>query len=113
MLQFPHNKACWHGETLQGQEPWWRCVLVPDGGLAHEGRVLRSCLRAQGMTRETGFDIAVSSEIMAVLALTTSLADMRDRLGAMVVGNSRAGARTCTHAAPDLSPEGSCEGCAC
>ena len=45
----------------------------------------------QGMTRETGFDIAVSSEIMACLALTTSLADMRERLGAMVVGNSRAG----------------------
>jgi len=45
------------------------------------------------MTRETGFDITVSSEIMAVLALTTSLADMRERLGAMVVASSRAGAR--------------------
>ena len=43
------------------------------------------------MTRETGFDITVSSEIMAVLALTTCLADMRERLGAMVVANSRAG----------------------
>lgn len=45
----------------------------------------------KGMTRETGFDISVASEIMAVLALTTSLADMRERLGRMVVGNSRAG----------------------
>eukprot|EP00897_Mesotaenium_endlicherianum_P005190 jgi/Mesen1/469/ME000101S10700 len=45
----------------------------------------------KGMTRETGFDIAVASEIMAVLALTTSLADLRDRLGRMVVGSSRAG----------------------
>ena len=45
------------------------------------------------MTRETGFDITVSSEIMAVLALTTCLADMRERLGAMVVANSRAGER--------------------
>ena len=33
----------------------------------------------QGKSRETGFDIAVASEIMAVLALTTDLKDMRDR----------------------------------
>eukprot|EP00892_Ulva_mutabilis_P006430 jgi/Ulvmu1/4159/UM019_0138.1 len=46
----------------------------------------------KGMERQTGFDIAVASEIMAVLALTTSLADMRRRLGAMVIGNSKAGA---------------------
>lgn len=45
----------------------------------------------KGMTRETAFDISVASEIMAVLALTTSLADMRERLGRMVIGNSRAG----------------------
>ncbi|GAA5931159.1 hypothetical protein JCM3775_004949 [Rhodotorula graminis] len=45
----------------------------------------------QGKTLETGFDIAVASECMAVLALATSLADMRDRLGRMVIGESRAG----------------------
>ncbi|KAI3995622.1 hypothetical protein MKX01_023367 [Papaver californicum] len=45
----------------------------------------------KGLTRETGFDIAVASEIMAVLALTTSLSDMRERLGKMVIGNSKAG----------------------
>ncbi|KAH7859327.1 hypothetical protein Vadar_034678 [Vaccinium darrowii] len=45
----------------------------------------------KGMVRETGFDISVASEIMAVLALTTSLADMRERLGNMVIGNSKAG----------------------
>ena len=45
----------------------------------------------KGMTRVTGFDIAVASEIMAVLALTTGLADMRERLGRMVIGSSRAG----------------------
>ena len=49
------------------------------------------------MTRETGFDITVSSEIMAVLALTTCLADMRERLGAMVVANSRAGENPITN----------------
>ncbi|XP_068659159.1 formate--tetrahydrofolate ligase [Aristolochia californica] len=45
----------------------------------------------KGMLRETGFDISVASEIMAVLALTTSLADMRERLGRMVIGNSKSG----------------------
>ncbi|MBZ5696546.1 MAG: formate--tetrahydrofolate ligase [Acidobacteriia bacterium] len=46
----------------------------------------------KGATRVTGYDIAVASEIMAILALTTSLADMRERLGAMVIGTSKAGA---------------------
>ena len=41
----------------------------------------------RGQERTTGFDIAVASEIMAVLALATDLGDMRDRLGRMVVGN--------------------------
>lgn len=45
----------------------------------------------KGHTRETGFDITVASEIMAVLALTTSLVDMRERLGNMVVAHSKAG----------------------
>jgi formyltetrahydrofolate synthetase len=45
----------------------------------------------KGMTRVTGFDIAVASEIMAVLALTTGLADMRERLGRMVIGASLGG----------------------
>jgi len=46
---------------------------------------------AEKFPRRTGFDITVASEIMAVLALTTSLADMREKLGNMVVGMSRAG----------------------
>src|SRR5579862_1226820 len=45
----------------------------------------------KGFTRSTGFDIAVASEIMAILALATSLKDMRERLGRMVIGTSRAG----------------------
>jgi methylenetetrahydrofolate dehydrogenase (NADP+) / methenyltetrahydrofolate cyclohydrolase / formyltetrahydrofolate synthetase len=45
----------------------------------------------KGFTRETGFDISVASEIMAILALTTSLKDMRERLGKIVIGISRAG----------------------
>ena len=45
----------------------------------------------KGQTRRTGFDISAASEIMAILALTTSLEDMRERLGRMVVGMSRQG----------------------
>jgi len=45
----------------------------------------------KGFTRSTGFDITVASEIMAILALATDLADMRDRLGRMVIGSNRAG----------------------
>ncbi|KAI8338674.1 formate--tetrahydrofolate ligase-domain-containing protein [Chlamydoabsidia padenii] len=45
----------------------------------------------KGQVRETGFDIAVASEVMAVLALTTDLQDMRQRLGNMVVASSKSG----------------------
>uniref|UniRef100_A0A8C5I4L4 formate--tetrahydrofolate ligase n=1 Tax=Gouania willdenowi TaxID=441366 RepID=A0A8C5I4L4_GOUWI len=45
----------------------------------------------KGLTRETGFDIAVASEIMAILALADSMEDMKSRLGRMVVGTSRSG----------------------
>ena len=44
-----------------------------------------------GFTRRTGFDISVASEIMAILALTTDLADMRERLGRVVVATNKAG----------------------
>ncbi len=44
-----------------------------------------------GFEHKSGYDITVASEIMAILALTTDLADMRDRLGRMVVAVNRAG----------------------
>ncbi|HPC07049.1 MAG TPA: formate--tetrahydrofolate ligase, partial [Anaerolineaceae bacterium] len=44
-----------------------------------------------GHERETGFDITVASEIMAILALTTSLADMRERFEKIVIGVSKTG----------------------
>jgi formyltetrahydrofolate synthetase len=45
----------------------------------------------KGFTRQTSFDISVASEIMAILALTTSLADMRQRFGKIVIGVSKSG----------------------
>jgi methylenetetrahydrofolate dehydrogenase (NADP+)/methenyltetrahydrofolate cyclohydrolase/formyltetrahydrofolate synthetase len=45
----------------------------------------------KGYTRETQFDISVASELMAILALTTDLTDMKGRIGRMVVAISRTG----------------------
>lgn len=45
----------------------------------------------KGVPRETGFDIAVASECMAILALATSVHDLRERLGRIVVAYSKAG----------------------
>ena len=41
---------------------------------------------ANGVPREDGFDIVVASEVMAILCLATSLADLKERLGNIVVG---------------------------
>lgn len=45
----------------------------------------------KGMSRQTCFDITVASEIMAILALATSLQDMEERFGRMVIGSSHEG----------------------
>ena len=47
--------------------------------------------RLDGIPRETGFDITAASEVMATLALATSLSDLRARLGRIVVGYTKAG----------------------
>jgi methylenetetrahydrofolate dehydrogenase (NADP+)/methenyltetrahydrofolate cyclohydrolase/formyltetrahydrofolate synthetase/formate--tetrahydrofolate ligase len=47
--------------------------------------------KMDGVPRQTGFDIAVASEVMAILALTTSLQDMRERLGRIVIGQDGKG----------------------
>eukprot|EP00440_Ansanella_granifera_P059096 gb/GFBE01064056.1/.p1 GENE.gb/GFBE01064056.1/~~gb/GFBE01064056.1/.p1 ORF type:complete len:562 (+),score=159.15 gb/GFBE01064056.1/:1-1686(+) len=44
---------------------------------------------ANGFMREDGFDISVASEVMAILCLSTSLADLRERLGRVVVGQTQ------------------------
>ena len=68
----------------------WRRVLdVNDRSLRNIITGLGS--RTDGVPRETGFDITAASEVMAVLALSTSLRDMRERLGRIVIGRSTAG----------------------
>ena len=68
---------------------WRRVVDVSD-------RALRQIItglggKDNGMPRESGFDISVASEVMAILALTTGLADLRERLGRIVIGTTREG----------------------
>jgi formate--tetrahydrofolate ligase len=68
----------------------WRRVLdVNDRALRNI--VIGLGPRADGVTRQTGFDITAASEVMATLALTTSLADLRERLGRIVVGYTSGG----------------------
>ncbi|HET9072822.1 MAG TPA: formate--tetrahydrofolate ligase [Acidimicrobiales bacterium] len=68
----------------------WRRVLDVND------RALRNIViglggKEDGVTRQTGFDITAASEVMAIFALATSLADLRARLGRVVVGYTKAG----------------------
>ncbi|MQA14789.1 MAG: formate--tetrahydrofolate ligase [Pseudonocardiaceae bacterium] len=65
---------------------WNRVLDVNDRALRNVVVGLGS--QADGVPRQSGFDITAASEVMAVLALSTSLADMRARLGRIVVGRS-------------------------
>jgi formate--tetrahydrofolate ligase len=47
--------------------------------------------REDGVVRQTGFDITAASEVMAILALATSMDDLRARLGRIVVGYTKSG----------------------
>jgi formyltetrahydrofolate synthetase len=77
----------YHGNALRIDPftiSWPRVVDVSD-------RALRKIViglggKDNGIPRESGFDIAVASEVMAILALTTGLRDLRERLGRIVIG---------------------------
>ncbi len=64
---------------------WKRVVDINDRALRRTIIGLGGKMEG-GVIRETGFDIAVASEVMAILALTTSLQDMRQRFGRIVIG---------------------------
>jgi len=69
---------------------WRRVMDVND-------RALRNIIvglgaKVDGVPRETGFDITAASEIMVLMALATSEQDMRERVGRIVVGYTKAGA---------------------
>src|SRR5699024_2754804 len=75
---------------LDPAEITWRRVLDVND------RALRNIVvglggRADGIPRQTGFDITAASEVMAALALSTGLDDLRARLGRIVVGYTTSG----------------------
>ncbi|MBK8780414.1 MAG: formate--tetrahydrofolate ligase [Anaerolineales bacterium] len=68
----------------------WRRVIDINDRFLREVEVGRGKDEA-GHEHMSGYDITVASEIMAILALTTSLEDMRDRFGKMVVATNKRG----------------------
>ena len=83
------------------QITWKRCVDMND-------RQLRQIVdglggRIQGVPREDGFDITVASEVMAVLCLASDIADLKARLGRMIVAYTFDGKPITAH---DLKAEG-------
>ncbi len=95
-----HHESRWsdayfekQGVKKLGLDPyrvWWRRVIDMND------RVLRKIVVGAGGVenaplRETGFDIAVSSEVMAILALARDLRDLRARIGRIVLGLDRSG----------------------
>ena len=85
------DASLFHGNPL-GIDPeailWRRCLDVNDRAL----RRVRIGLGIGGVVRETGFEATAASETMGVLAQTSSRADLRARLGRMVVAETPAGA---------------------
>ncbi len=68
---------------------WRRVVDVNDRALRNV--VVGLGEKVDGRPRQSGFDISVASEIMAILALATDLQDMRRRLAKIIVGMSKSG----------------------
>ncbi len=68
---------------------WKRVLDLNDRALRHV--VVGMGGKAHGVPRETGFDITVASEMMAILCLAADLQDMKKRLGQIVVAYTRSG----------------------
>ena len=83
------------------QITWKRVVDMNDRQLRHIVDGLGG--RMQGVPREDGFDITVASEIMAVLCLATSLMDLKQKLGSIIVAYTYDGRPVTAH---DLKAEG-------
>jgi formate--tetrahydrofolate ligase len=92
MLAAMLDNHLFQGNTLGldlNEITWRRVMDVNDRSLRNI--VIGLGPRADGVTRQTGFDITAASEVMATLALSSSLADLRQRLGRIVVGYTAAG----------------------
>ncbi len=82
-----------HKGNALGLDPhnitWRRVLDVNDRSLRNI--VIGLGTKEDGVPRQTGFDITAASEVMAILALSSSLQDMRERLGRIVVGYTNDG----------------------
>jgi formyltetrahydrofolate synthetase len=83
------ERSCFVRLNIDSDSITWRRVIDVND------RHLRGITIGEGSKenhpRKTGFDITPASEIMAILALTTDLKDMRERLGRIVIGTNKAG----------------------
>jgi methylenetetrahydrofolate dehydrogenase (NADP+)/methenyltetrahydrofolate cyclohydrolase/formyltetrahydrofolate synthetase len=68
---------------------WRRVVDVSDAALRNI--VIGLGGKTDGVPRQAGYDITVASEIMAALAMCSDLADLRDRMGRIIIGTSNPG----------------------
>ena len=81
-----------HGNALGIVErtiTWPRVLDVNDRALRHV--VVGLGAKADGVTRQASFDITPASEVMVIMSLATSLADLRERLGRIVVARNQEG----------------------
>ena len=82
-----------HHGNAAGLDPlaisWRRCMDMNDRNLRNVITGLGG--RAHGAPRETGFDITAASEIMGLVAVARDLADLRERLGRITVGQTYEG----------------------
>ncbi|MFV0424015.1 MAG: formate--tetrahydrofolate ligase [Bacilli bacterium] len=70
---------------------WKRCVDLNDRALRRV--VVGIDGKYDGMTRKDGFDITVASEIMAILCLANDIADLKERVGRIIIAYSNSGAK--------------------
>ena len=92
----------YHGNELNIEKVTWkRCVDLNDRQL----RVINTGLSGEKniVPREDGFDITVASEVMAILCLATDLADLKRRLGNIIIGYNKEQKPVTAH---DLKAEG-------
>jgi formate--tetrahydrofolate ligase len=96
------NQLYWgNGLQLDPRKIAWRRVMDMND------RALRDIVvglgEGNGVQRQTGFDITVASEVMAILCLSENLDDLRRRLGDVIIGRNRDGKAV---TARDLKAEG-------
>ena len=98
------NHIYWHNEMKfdSRRVVWRRVVDMNDRALRQITASLGGV--TNGFPRESGFDITVASEVMAIFCLAENLEDLHNRLGAIIVGYTRERAPIC---AQDLSADGS------